>query len=78
MYSNPQMVGRFLQVIIAKVKKAGGSVLLTLEEGMHDEKVIVTIEHLMDVIIHVKKEEDKVLVRADGVAGLERWSELGS
>jgi KaiC/GvpD/RAD55 family RecA-like ATPase len=74
MYSNPQTVGRFLQVIIARVKKAGGSILLTLEEGMHDEKVIVTIEHLMDVIIHVKKEEDKVIVRADGIAGFEKWS----
>jgi len=76
MYSNPQTVGRFLQVIIARVKKAGGSILLTLEEGMHDEKVIVTIEHLMDAIIHVKKEEGKVLVRADGVSGAEGWSEF--
>jgi archaellum biogenesis ATPase FlaH len=76
MYSNPQTVGRFLQVIIARVKKAGGSILLTLEEGMHDEKVIITIEHLMDAIIHVKKEEGKVLVRADGVPGAEGWSEF--
>ncbi|MBU2561166.1 MAG: RAD55 family ATPase [Nanoarchaeota archaeon] len=76
MYSNPQMVGRFLQVIIAKVKKAGGSILLTMEEGMHDEKVIVTIEHLMDAIIHVKKEGDKTMIRADGVPGFEKWSEF--
>ena len=77
MYSNPQMVGRFLQVIIAKIKKAGGSILLTMEEGMHDEKVIVTIEHLMDVIIHVRKDEDKTLIRADGIQGFEKWSEFG-
>ncbi|NQU79654.1 hypothetical protein HQ545_07835 [Candidatus Woesearchaeota archaeon] len=78
MYSNPQMVGRFLQVIIAKVKKAGGSILLTMEEGMHDEKVIVTIEHLMDAIIHVKKEEEKIMIRADGISGMEKWSEFSS
>ncbi|MFH1668447.1 MAG: RAD55 family ATPase [Candidatus Woesearchaeota archaeon] len=76
MYSNPQMVGRFLQVIIAKIKKAGGSILLTMEEGMHDEKVIVTIEHLMDAVIHVKKEEDKTMIRMDGVPGFESWAEF--
>jgi KaiC/GvpD/RAD55 family RecA-like ATPase len=78
MYSNPQMVSRFLQVIIARVKKAGGSILLTIEEGMHDEKVIVGIKHLMDAIIYVKNEEEKILVRMDGAPGFEKWSEFSS
>ncbi len=77
MYANPQMVGRFLQTIIAKIKKAGGSILLTMKEGMHDEKVVVTIEHLMDVVVHVKKDKGKTMMRADGLPGFDRWSKFG-
>jgi len=76
MYSNPQMVGRFLQILIAKIKKAGGSILFTLEQGMHDKKDIITIEHLMSAIIHIKHEKDKILIKADGIKGFEDWSEL--
>ena len=76
MYSNPQMVGRFLQIQIAKIKKAGGSILFTLEEGMHDKKVMITIEHLMQAIIHIKKEQNKVLIKAEGIEGFEEWKEL--
>jgi len=73
MYSNPQMIGRFLQILIAKIKNAGGSVIFTLEEGMHDPKDMVTIEHLMQAIIHVKRENDGVFVRADGIDNLRDW-----
>ncbi len=76
MYSNPQMVGRFLQIQIAKIKRAGGSVLFTLEEGMHDKKDMITIEHLMNAIIHIKHEKDKILIKADGIQGFEEWVEL--
>ena len=74
MYSNPQAVGRFIQVLIAKIRQAGGSVIFTLEEGMHDEKVMVTIEHLMNSIIHVKLSDGKVLVKASGISGFEDWT----
>jgi len=76
MYSNPPMVGRFLQILIAKIKNAGGSVLFTLEEGMHDPKDMVTIEHLMQAIIHVKKEKEKIVIKADGISGFEDWKEI--
>lgn len=77
MYSNPQMMGRFLQILVAKIKNAEGSILFTLEEGMHEQKDIITIEHLMNVIIHIKHEKGKTLVMADGVDGLDDWTELG-
>lgn len=76
MYSNPQMIGRFLQVIISRIKKAGGSVIFTLEEGMHDEKATITIEHLMDIIINFKKEKEKILVKAKGIEGFDEWTEF--
>lgn len=76
MYSNPQMVGRFLQVIIARIKNAGGSILLTLEEGMHDKKDIVTMEHLMSAIVYIKHENNQILIKADGIQGFEDYQEL--
>ena len=76
MYSNPQMIGRFLQIQIAKIKRAGGSILFTLEEGMHDKKDMITIEHLMQAIINIKKENNKVLIKAAGIQGFEEWVEL--
>jgi KaiC/GvpD/RAD55 family RecA-like ATPase len=76
MYTNPQTVGRFAQVLVARIKKAGGSVLFSLEEGMHEPGAIVTIEHLMDCIIEVKKEKGKIFVKARGIDGFDDWKEL--
>ncbi len=78
MYSNPQMVGRFLQILIAKIKNAGGSVLFTLEEGMHDKKDMITIEHLMQAIIHLRKKDSKLKIKAEGIAGLENWQKFSN
>jgi len=76
MYSNPQLIARFLQVTIAKIKKAGGTIIFTLEEGMHEKKDMITIEHLMSVIIHMKHEKNKISIKADGIEGYEEWREL--
>jgi KaiC/GvpD/RAD55 family RecA-like ATPase len=76
MYSNANAIARFLQVLIAKIKKSGGGILFTIEEGMHDPTVIVTMEHLMDGIIEIKKDAEKTLVRAKGIQGYEDWNEI--
>lgn len=76
MYSNPNMIGRFTQVIIGKIKKASGSCVFLIEEGMHDQNVLVTLEHLMDVVVFIKKEQDKTMVKAQGISGFSDWSEL--
>jgi len=76
MYTNPPTVGRFVQVLVSRIKKAGGSVLFSVEEGMHEQSAIVTIEHLMDCIIEVKKEKGKIQVKARGIEGFESWKEL--
>jgi len=72
MYSNADAIARFLQILIAKIKNLNGSVVFTLEQGMHDEKAVVTIEHLMDSIIEVKKENSKVFSKENGGS----WTEL--
>jgi KaiC/GvpD/RAD55 family RecA-like ATPase len=76
MYSNPQAIGRFVQVVIAKIKKAGGSIFFTLEEGMHTPDVIVMMEHMMDYIVFVKRENGKLFVKAKGLGGFEDWDEF--
>jgi len=63
MYTNPQTVGRFTQVVTAKIKQAGGTILYTLEKGMHDKKTIITIEHLMDQILQIKQEKNKHFIK---------------
>lgn len=63
MYCNAEAIARFVQVLIARIKKAGGSVIFTLEEGMHPSNVMVTLEHLMDKIIQVKKENGNVFFK---------------
>ncbi len=50
--------------------------MFTLEEGMHKPEDMITIEHLMQAIIHLKKENDKIVVKADGIPGLGEWKEL--
>jgi len=75
MYSNAEAVGRFAQVIVAKAKKTGGA-LFTIEQGMHDEKTIVMMEHLMDAVVEARAEAGRVLVRARGIPGCEDWAPL--
>lgn len=59
-YSKPEAIQRFVQVIIAKVKKAGSSIFFTIEEGMHDKKTIIGLEHLMNGIIEIKNKKPKL------------------
>ncbi|MCK4589858.1 MAG: hypothetical protein KAT77_05410 [Nanoarchaeota archaeon] len=67
MYTNPATVGRFTQVITAKIKQAGGTIIYTLEQGMHDQKTIITIEHLMDQIIQIKQEKNKHFIKTQNI-----------
>jgi len=78
MYSNPQMIGRFLQILIAKIKNAGGSVLFTIEEGMHDQKDLITIEHFMDALVYVKKDKENVLFKVQSSKCSLDWCELNT
>ena len=76
LYSKPTTIARFTQVIAGKIRQANGRVCFVVEEGMHDKQVMVTIEHLMDAIIRVKRENKKILYRADGIPELGEWKAL--
>jgi KaiC/GvpD/RAD55 family RecA-like ATPase len=72
MYSNAEAIGRFLQILLAKIKNLQGEAIFTIEQGMHDDRAVVTIEHLMDSIIEVKKEGNKILAKESNGS----WAEL--
>jgi KaiC/GvpD/RAD55 family RecA-like ATPase len=76
MYSNASAVARFLQVFVSRIKNAGGAAIFMIEQGMHDEQTIVTLEHLMDAILEMKKEGSKVMIKARGIEGYEDWKEI--
>lgn len=63
LYSDPQMVPLFLQDFIAKSNSSGSIVFLTLEEGVHDDKVVSTLNYLTDGLIEMRFEEDKRYLR---------------
>ena len=48
LYNDPNTIYRFLQVITSKLKMSNGVGFFTLGTGMHDEKINMTIRHLMD------------------------------
>lgn len=48
MYSSPDTIYYFLQSIVPKLKVSGGVGFFLLSSGMHDQKVVMTIRHMMD------------------------------
>ena len=75
LYNNPEVVYRFTQITGARLKNSNATTLFLLEEGMHDEKVVATIKHLVDAVIEVKNENGKFMVRAP-MNGLTQWKEI--
>ncbi|MFH1510940.1 MAG: RAD55 family ATPase [Candidatus Woesearchaeota archaeon] len=60
MYSNPNTIYYFLQSIVPKIKESGGVGFYTLSSGMHEEKVVMTLRHLMDGAIEI---DEKLCVK---------------
>lgn len=63
MYNNPEVVFRFIQVMGARLKANGATTLFTIDDGMHDQKVFTTLEHLTDGTIEFKSEDGKDFLR---------------
>lgn len=59
LYTDPTSAVKFLQVVGAKSTGAGGCLLITLQEGMHDEQTISTINHVADGVIKMKVDGDE-------------------
>jgi len=68
MYSNLQTVFRFLHVFTVRVKAAGALGLFIVEDGMHEEKDIVTLKQLFDGMLEIKSENDINFMRVVGLS----------
>ncbi|MGB9635613.1 MAG: RAD55 family ATPase, partial [Candidatus Micrarchaeia archaeon] len=64
LYNNPEVIYRFTQITGARLKGSNATTLFLIEEGMHDDKVVTTLKHLVDSVIEIKRDNEKILVRA--------------
>ena len=58
MYSNANTVFKFLQVLGARSKAVGATTIYTMESGVHDSKVMSSINYIMDGVIELKMDEE--------------------
>ncbi len=73
--TNPQTVFRFLQFMIGKFRKVGATCMYTVEKGMHEEKDMTMVQHLMDGMIEFDDSNEKL--RVNGVVGADRnWHKI--
>ena len=75
LYNNPEVTFRFIQITGARLKAAGCTTLYFLESGMHEDKMVVTVKHLMDSVIEIKIENNKTYLTAP-LYGLKKWVEF--
>ncbi len=68
LHVKPEVAMKFIQVISAKVKGAGGVGIFTLEEGMHEEKHVKTIEYLADGVFNMYVEGENRFIRIKKMA----------
>jgi len=57
-YNSPETVHRFLEVIVSKIRNSKGVGIFTLGEGMHDQKVEMTMRHAVDGAIRLTDKMD--------------------
>jgi circadian clock protein KaiC len=79
LYTPPELVMRFIPVLIAKAKKANSTQILILEEGVHDEKVVNTLSYMVDGVINMKMDGDRRLLQVSKMKGASctrKWVEV--
>ncbi|HLC51148.1 MAG TPA: RAD55 family ATPase [archaeon] len=69
LYADPTLVIKFIPVITAKIKTAGYNLVMILEEGVHDPRILSTVSYVVDGSISFKIEENKRYLRVDKMKG---------
>jgi len=59
LYADAASAAKFLQAVAAKARSAGACLLMTLEEGMHDDKTVSTLNYAADGMIRMAMEDDQ-------------------
>jgi KaiC/GvpD/RAD55 family RecA-like ATPase len=67
LFNPPKQIANFVQQLNSKIKAANATSVFIVEEGMHDEKDITTLNSLLDLMICLKKEKGKDLIEVTGV-----------
>ncbi|MCX6778083.1 MAG: RAD55 family ATPase [Candidatus Micrarchaeota archaeon] len=75
LYNNAETAYRFIQITGARLKAAKMTTLYMLETGMHEDRAVVTLKHLMDSVIELKIEGKKNYISAP-LDGLRDWAEF--
>ncbi len=81
LHSDPNVVFRALQALSGKLKQDGHSLLITLEEGVHDEKIVNMFSFFVDAIMEFKQKETEDglinhyvrLGRTRGTDAIHKW-----
>ena len=68
LYTNPSSSVKFLQVVCAKSKAVNGTTLLSVEEGVHDQKTVTTLNYVADAVIELKLEDNDRYMRISRMA----------
>lgn len=68
MYSNIQIVFRFMHVFTGRIKASGALGIFLVDSPMHDDHKVATLKQLFDGIIEVKEENDKNYIRTVGLS----------
>jgi KaiC/GvpD/RAD55 family RecA-like ATPase len=68
MYSNIQVVFRFLHVLTGRIKASGTLGIYVVDSGVHNETEITTLKQLCDGVIEIKSENDANLIRIVGLS----------
>lgn len=63
LYSDAELAKKFLKDFIATAVSEKAVILLTIEEGIHDEKTVAILNYLVDGLIEMKFDMDKRFVR---------------
>lgn len=66
LFNPPKQIANFVQQLNGKIKASNASSIFIVEEGMHDEKDITTLNSLLDVMMHLKKEKNKNFIEISG------------
>ncbi|MGB3908663.1 MAG: ATPase domain-containing protein [Methanomethylovorans sp.] len=67
MYSNLHTVFKFLHVFTGRVKAANGLGIYVVEDGMHDQQTITTLQQLFDGMIEIRSSGEHHCVRVIGL-----------
>ena len=66
-HNSPRTIATFIQKLNEATKSAGVSSMFILEEGMHEEKDVATLNSILDMMIHLKSEKDKNFIEVVGI-----------